>query len=100
MVLDLGEGLESLNGILSLCSRIYVPLEENALSKRKVREFKKDLEEGGEPGILNRLKDIKIPENYLPAEGEEFLEEIILGRIGGCVQKLLKEEGSSEHVRI
>ncbi|MBQ8559785.1 MAG: hypothetical protein IJ439_07390 [Tyzzerella sp.] len=43
VVLDLGEGVQGLFHILQLCDRIYMPVLDNTISKRKLNQFEEEL---------------------------------------------------------
>lgn len=51
VVLDLGESVQGLMGILELCDRIYMPVLEDSISKHKVRQCEEEMRRMGMEGM-------------------------------------------------
>lgn len=67
VILDVGESVQGLFQILEMCDRVYMPILEDEISKRKLQHYQKNLEQ---------LKLAKLPHNtyqfVMPENVEEY----------------------------
>ncbi len=95
IVLDMGTQLDNVFALLKLCTRVYVPVLTDPVSKAKLRQFADNIERVEGQKLAEKLRYLHLPE---PGKLEEntdiaFPERIVQGRMGMYVQKL---QGSSE----
>ena len=63
VILDVGESVQGLFQILEQCDRIYMPVAEDEISKRKLQHFEKNLEKLNLEKIPRITKRFVMPEN-------------------------------------
>jgi cellulose biosynthesis protein BcsQ len=90
LILDLGDEVDGLEEILSLCSRIYVPVREDRLSEAKFSEFMRYIK-------MNMIDDKKIRQLHVPFYkaarlGNEYMENLSWSELGDYVRKIAQEE--------
>ena len=73
--MDIGDSIHGLFGILEMCDRIYMPVLEDEISKRKVEQY---------DTMLQKMKLKKVQENTYRFVAAEDMETY--------ARELLKEE--------
>lgn len=92
VILDLGiPGTQTLD-LLSMCSRIYMPLVPGVMADAKRKHYEKEMREVGEEEILEKIRYLNLPETEPIGTGAYYLEELPQTRMGAFVKMLLQEE--------
>lgn len=63
IVLDVGECVQGVLDLLELCDRIYMPIQNDEVSRRKVEQFEENLRCLGKENILRIMNRFVPPEN-------------------------------------
>lgn len=90
IVLDAGNYGRRVFPLLEICSVVYMPVEEDSVSKAKIEEFFYHMESAGCGDLKSRIKKIKLPRPSRPLKGENYLEQLLWGELGDYVRQLLK----------
>lgn len=73
ILVDLGEGIQGGEDILSMCSKVYMPVKSDSISQAKIAEYEKYLNISGWEGLMRKMEKIKLPFSRA-YRGEAFLE--------------------------
>ena len=94
IVLDAGNYGRRIFPLLEVCSVVYMPAEEDCVSKAKIEEFFYHMESAGCGELKDRIKKLKLPRTQRPVKGENYLEQLLWGELGDYVRQLLKGGGT------
>lgn len=92
LILDIGSSVDQLFKVLSLCSRIYMPVLEDRMSQCKITQFKKLIKQWEEGAEDNFLKEIHIPAGISDWSNPGLPETLVWGKFGGYVRKVLDSD--------
>lgn len=98
VILDLGSSVDQVFRILDLCSSIYIPVQEDWLSRCKMAQFRKLIESRGTDWTEN-ITEITLPGMFLNEEEPGFPEMLVWGRWGNYVRKVLGKYGAGGQTR-
>lgn len=92
IILDLSDQVDEVFQILKECDRIYMPVQEDMMSKAKLLQYEKllhmlDLEE-----IETRTRRLHLPVQPLQKENGNLTQQLVWGEMGNFVRHLLWEE--------
>lgn len=96
ILLQLDETADGFLDILKSCDTIYMPVWKDAVSKAKLLQYKKMLKLAGYEELMEKTKELRLPEPEEPIKGEYAGEQLLWGEYGAFVRKLILEE--REHV--
>ena len=91
LILDLGYQVDEVYQLLRQCSRIYMPVLEDTISKSKLLQFEKNLNALDCQEVLERLHRLHLPEVRAEPGGKDGIERLINGSMGAYVRKLLEK---------
>lgn len=92
IILDLCEQVEDVFQILNMCDHIYMPVQEDLISRAKLAQYDKlilMLEQGK---IQEKTKRIRIPAQTISKDNGTLIHQLVWGEIGNYVRRLLWEE--------
>lgn len=92
ILLDLGEQVDELFQILSMCDRIYMPVQEDPLAKAKLVQYDRLLQMLELEELQQKTAKIHVPVQPLQKEGD-LVQQLVWGETGEYVRRLLWEEG-------
>lgn len=92
IILDLSEQVDELFQILNRCDRIYMPVQEDIISRAKLAQYERllhmlDLEE-----VLERTREIMPPDQVIHEDNGSLTQQLVCGEMGDFVRRLLQEE--------
>ena len=90
LVADLGRPGRCLPGLLEACSRIYMPVKEDAVSAAKLEEFDRYLEASGRKELRERITRIRLPYHSSFGRRSDYMDQLLWGELGDYVRQLLK----------
>lgn len=96
IILDLGEQIDDLFQILSICDRIYMPVREDTFSEAKIHHFEKLAQVLEYPELMEKVRKIHPPAQSLSRERQDITQQLVWGEMGNFVRMLLWEEESRE----
>ena len=92
ILLDIGSAVNGIYEILGLCSRIYMPVREDALSIAKLEQYEKTMKLRNGVDILQRTRKLKLPFHSSFGTRKNYVEQLIWGELGDYVRKVIREE--------
>lgn len=95
LVLDIGTGLSDAAEILAACTRIYMPVLPDPLSRAKVSQFEKNMEALSRTSVTEKAVRLYLPEVKTRATGMQLLEKLVTGPMGVYTRKLLSEQAQA-----
>ena len=90
VIIDVAEGGPSLNGVLRICQKIYMPVLDDRISKAKADEFEHVMNLVGEYEVLKRIEKITIPPLITVREDQSYEEQLLWGEFGDYVRNFIK----------
>ncbi len=95
LLLDFGEGVRDLPSLLAECSRIYMPVRKDPMSRAKLDQFFWVLENLQGREVCDRVRRITLPFCQNGKTGKEFFTDLVWSELGDCVRQMLSEEGTA-----
>ena len=92
VVLDVGDGIEEVFQILDLCTRVYVPVRDDRISKCKMEQFEKLLRLRDYSQLLAGIEKVLLPILSQNTDNEFRVEELVWSELGDFVRELLEKE--------
>ena len=92
VILDVGDGIEEVFQILDLCTRVYVPVRDDRISKCKMEQFEKLLRLRDYSQLLAGIEKVLLPILSQNADNEFRIEELVWSELGDFVRELLEKE--------
>lgn len=93
IILDVGNQIEEVYQILMQCERIYMPVLEDDISRSKILQFEKNMTALECQELHSKICKLHLPEWEGLAEGRDLVEQLLCGKLGNFVRRLLKKEG-------
>ncbi len=90
IIIDVADGGPSLNGILKICKKIYMPVCTDWISKSKIEEFEHIMEIIGEQAILKRIEKLELPQLTSLKSEQSYEEQLLWGELGDYVRNLTR----------
>ncbi|MBQ8184485.1 MAG: hypothetical protein IJ036_01720 [Lachnospiraceae bacterium] len=84
LVLDFSDCIQGLPALLEKCSRVYMPVREDGISRAKLKQFEDVLEMRGFERLRDSIRKVKLPRSwipevlrpeYIPQEMYQFVQE-------------------------
>lgn len=84
LVLDFSDCIQGLPALLEKCSRVYMPVREDGISRAKLKQFEDVLEMRGFEKLRDSIRKVKLPRSwipevlrpeYIPQEMYQFVQE-------------------------
>lgn len=91
IVLDIGQGIEETFQMLEMCSKIYMPVLSDTMSKCKLAQFEKLLKLWDYTEVLTRIIRIKPPFHGGVLSSEHYAEQLPWGEFGDYVREVIKK---------
>lgn len=92
IMIDFGEGIQGLLGLLARCDRIYMPVMDDFFSQSKLSQYEEMLETLDYQEIIEKTKRVYLPKQEVMMEGSVFRGESLWGSYHGFVKRLLEED--------
>lgn len=90
IILDIGDGINGIYDILRLCSRIYMPVRDDAMSYAKLEQYEALMKIMDYEDVL--LKTRKLSFSYFKGL-DGGLDRLCLSELGAYTKKLLRQDG-------
>ena len=98
VILDLGDGVQELSRILEQCTKIYMPVRNDPMSKAKVDQFENLIKLWNKEFILERINKIHLPYHRTIRGGAGYLDDLVWSELGDYVRELIRTGGKEEEV--
>ena len=92
LVVDVGNGLEDSLEFLRLCHRVYMPVQEDWVSKEKIRQFDRNLQLSGQEELTRRIEKLHLPYHGIQKDSGNYMDQLIWSALGDFVKELLRKE--------
>lgn len=92
IILDISEQVDDFLQILNRCDRIYMPVQEDMVSKAKLLQYEKLVHMLEMDEILEKTKRIRLPVQTVSKENGNLTQQLVWGEMGNYVRRLLWEE--------
>lgn len=95
LILDIGSSVDNLFGILDFCSRVYMPVLEDWISKCKMEQFW-DLMNRWRGEDEHKIREVRLPGVFPDTAKENFPEALLWSKWGVQVRKVLEADERRE----
>lgn len=92
IILDLSEQVEDLFQILNRCDQIYMPVQEDLISKAKLAHYEKLIHMLDLEAVHEKTKRLRLPVQTVSKENGSLPQQLVWGEMGNFVRRLLWEE--------
>lgn len=92
VILDFGDGVDDLYHMLNLCSKIYMPVINDAVSQAKIKQFENLLLMWDLGEVLKKIEKIRPPYHNSFGNGENYVQQLMWSELGDYVRNLLRNE--------
>ena len=92
VVLDVGDGIEEVFQILDLCTKVYMPVRDDRISKCKLEQFEKLLRLRDYSQLLAGIETVVLPILSQNTDNSFWIEELVWSELGDFVRELLEKE--------
>ena len=91
VILDMGSQTDDVFKIMGCCSRVYIPYLDDAVSKAKIRQFRRALSDFRAEGVAENIRYLHLPE-WKEQMADDFPMSLVRNSYGAYVRKMLTEE--------
>ncbi len=92
IVLDIGTQVKDIPELLKLCTRSFMPVLPDPVSRAKIIQFEKNMEALSMGEIQKEMVRLYLPQVSVRSLGISLLDDLLYGRMGQFVRRLLDEE--------
>lgn len=92
ILLDIGDGVSDICGLLELCDHIFVPEKQDLVSQAKLSQFEALLDTCMGQGSLSKVKKIKLPYFSVSDTTVQYLKQLQWSEFGDYVKNLIRKE--------
>ena len=90
-MLDIGPQFPDVADLLEKCTRCYVPILQDPMSRAKISQFDRNMEALGRQELLKAQVRIYLPEVTVRSSGAALLDDLAYGKMGQFARRLLEE---------
>lgn len=92
LILDIGDGVEDVCGILDWCDHIYMPVRQDYVSQSKIIQFEKLMAVCNRQEVLDRTVKLKLPYYTYPTIKNQYMKQMMWSEFGDYVRNLIRKE--------
>ena len=92
IILDIGEGVEDVCGMLELCDHIFMPTKQDFVSQAKMLQFEKLLELCVRQEVVSKIVKLKLPYYSVNCTKTQFLRQLLWSEFGDYVRNVIRKE--------
>lgn len=92
LILDIGDGVEDVCGLLDLCDHIYMPIRQDFVSQSKISQFEKLMAVCNRREVLERVEKLKLPYYAYPTIKNQYMKQMMWSEFGDYVRNLIRKE--------
>ncbi len=93
IVLDIGSQIKDIPELLKMCSRTFMPILPDPVSRSKISQFEKNLEALSMEDLKRSMIRLYLPAVNVHSLGASLMDDLLYGNMGQFVRRLLDEEG-------
>lgn len=92
ILLDLGDQIKDIPQLLRMCSKVFLPILPDPVSRSKISQFDKNLEAMSMEDLKQGMIRLYLPSVSVRNLGASFLDDLMYGTMGQFVRRLESEE--------
>ena len=92
IILDIGDQIKDIPELLKMCTRSFLPLLPDPVSRSKVSQFEKNLEALSMEDLKRSMIRLYLPSVSVRSLGSSLLDDLTYGSMGQFVRRLIDEE--------
>ena len=92
IILDIGDQIKDIPELLKMCTRPFLPLLPDPVSRSKVSQFEKNLEALSMEDLKRSMIRLYLPSVSVRSLGSSLLDDLTYGSMGQFVRRLIDEE--------
>lgn len=92
VIVDFGQFGKGVEQLFSLCSRLYIPVLDDCISRIKLKEWQQFLEYSGRGNLWEQMELLRIPVQQ-ESRPEAVLDRLLWGETGDYIRQLLQTGG-------
>ena len=92
IILDLGDQIKDIPQLLKMCSKVFLPILPDPVSRSKISQFDKNLEAMSMEDLKQSMIRLYLPSVSVRNLGASFLDDLMYGNMGQFVRQLESEE--------
>lgn len=90
VILDAGDGVDGLFQLLDRCTRVFMPILTDVLSRAKLAQAEKLMKTW--KVLSGKVEKIKLPYYTFSGDGKGYVEQLVWSELGDFVRTLLRKE--------
>ena len=90
LILDIGSQVRQVCSLLRACTKIFMPVLDDPVSRAKLNEFMKNLKRQGAEKLGDRIMRLQVPAVEMDFSDRDFPETIARGKMGEYVRRLAR----------
>lgn len=92
LILDIGDGVEDVCGMLDLCDHIYMPVRQDYVSQSKIAQFENLMAVCNRQEVLDKMVKLKLPYYTYPAIKNQYMQQMMWSEFGDYIRNLIRKE--------
>lgn len=92
VILDIGDGVGDIYGLLELCDHIFMPEKQDVISQAKISQFESLLDVCAGEEVLSRVVKLRLPYFSVATTKSQYLKQLIWSEFGDYVKNLIRKE--------
>lgn len=97
IILDISDSVKDISGLLSICSQIYMPTTNDAISVAKIDDFFRNISTTSNTSIKDKTEIITLPyadatvfsDHHSSKHSSDFMEKLLFSEFGTYVRNLI-----------
>lgn len=91
VVLDIGSPVKDVTDLLEMCTKRYLPILPDPMSRAKISQFERNMRALGKEELLSSMIRVYLPEVSVRNSGAALLDDLAYGKMGQFARRLLEE---------
>ena len=92
ILLDIGDGVSDVYGLLEMCNHIFVPEKQDLVSQAKITQFEHLMEVCVGQEAMDKVVKLKLPYFSVTETKTQYLNQLLWSEFGDYVKNLIRKE--------
>lgn len=92
ILLDIGDGVSDVYGLLEMCNHIFVPEKQDLVSQAKITQFEHLMEVCVGQEAMDKVVKLKLPYFSVTDTKTQYLNQLLWSEFGDFVKNLIRKE--------